>query len=845
MTRAINYDDAVAQIAAAGIIIDKDLQLDSRIQRWKVEGEDQERRGWTRIKEWTSRAGNVYLVGVFGVWHGNDDGKLKIELPKDDPNRPALTKADIEAMRAAQKESAKKLADERKAEAKRAAQWAALVWSRCPVATEHEYLTRKGIQAHGTRIMGSIEGLVLPGIDDSNFLRLKLSEGALVVPMHDEHGNVCGIQWIYPAGHPRREKIGRDKEFWPRGMAMGGTFGLIGHIKRDGIILVTEGFATAATLHEATGQTVAYAFSANNLGKAGKLLRKTCPRAKLLFCADDDYLTEGNPGCTAAAQAHGEIEGSAWTKPDFTVMGENGETTDIRGGKKLSDYNDLAILTGNRMAVANQINAKLDELKWKDAPMLGASRGGVADPGSGDDPEWRKAAVSVMSLDEAVVRFVPIDDGKGKVMFDNWTKKLCLRDQMVALLPAGVRLDDVKRHPVYIDRGSFYIDQVGFDPSGNDKYVALNTWAGWPIKPKKGNAQRVIDHMNYLCSLEKNSVEIANWILCWMAYPLQNPGAKMTSAIVMHGPQGTGKSMLFKGLANIYGSGHPFRDYSVILDQRALQDNFNSDWENKLYVLAEEVVNSSDKHTLKNELKEIITGHRLRIRKVFTDAYYQKNQLNIVFLSNEGQPLPIDNDDRRHLVVWTPPPLSNSYYKEFQEWLDNGGIEEFYDYLMHLDLSRFEPRGRPPHTEAKDELIYQSAPTDQRFVDEWQAGLLDVPFCPCGSDDLYELYIAWCRRGGERYVIPKNKFFEFVRRREGWRKGIFHTYCTSTDIRETKNRRLVIPSDADLVKAGNKKIDYRKPPEKTQTEWLSKCFFSFSNALYASKNSAFDHREAA
>lgn len=842
---AINFDDVMGQLSAVGLIIDKELNLDSRIQRWRVEGEDHERRGWTRLKEWTSRAGNLYIVGVFGVWHGADDGKIKIELPKNDPQRPALTQDDIKAMRAAQKESADRLKKERDAESKRAAQWAAQVWAKCQPASEHEYLARKHIAAHGTRIMADCADLQLPGIDDSNFYRLKQAAGALVVPMHNEHGNVCGIQWIFPKGHPRREQLGRDKEFWPRGMAMGGSFGLIGHIKRDGIILIAEGFATAASLHEATGQTVAYAFSANNLAKTGKALRKTCQRAKLLFCADDDYLTDGNPGCTYAAQAHAEIEGSAWTKPDFTAAGETGETTDLRGGKKLSDYNDLAILSGNQIAVANQINAKLDALKWRDSTTPGALRVGVVEQGSGDEPEWRKAAVSVMSLDDAVARFVPIDDGKGKVMFDNWTKKLCLRDQMYAVMPAGVRSDDVKRHPVYIERGSFYIDQVGFDPTENDKYVALNTWAGWPMKPKKGDAQRIKDHMIYLCSLEQNPVELASWILCWMAYPLQNPGAKMTSAIIMHGPQGTGKSMVFKALANIYGCGHPFRDYSVILDQRALQDNFNSDWENKLFVLAEEVVNSSDKHSLKNELKEIITGHRLRIRKVFTDAYYQKNQLNIVFLSNEGQPLPIDNDDRRHMVVWTPPPLSTEYYKEFQAWLNDGGVAAFYNYLMELDLSNFDPCGHPPHTEAKDELIYQSAPTDQRFVNDWQAGLLEVPFCPCGSDDLYEVYNAWCRKGGEHYVIPKNKFFEFVRRREGWKKGIYHTFVTSTDTQKTKNRRLVIPSDADLAKAGNKRVDYRKPPEKTQTEWLSKCFFSFSNAVDASKNSSIEYREAA
>jgi putative DNA primase/helicase len=346
-----NYADAMAQITSAGIMIDKPLNLDARIQRWKVDGEDRERRGWTRLKEWRSSVGVTYIVGVYGIWHGNDDGMVKIDLPtKSTPDRPPLTAEDIAAIRAAQKESQRKIAEERKREAKQASRWAAAAWSGCVAApADHEYLVRKQIQPHGLRVMVDTEGMLLTGLDESNFYRLKMATGALVVPMHDEQGVVCGIQFIYPKGHERAKKLQRDKEFWPSGMAMGGTFGMIGPIKRGGIMLIGEGFATMASLYEATGQTVVYAFSANNLVKAGKLIRKSCPGAHLLFCADDDYLTDGNPGVIAASNATAEIERSAWIKPDFA--GEDG--ADLRNGKKLTDFNDLRILTGLTLPLAN------------------------------------------------------------------------------------------------------------------------------------------------------------------------------------------------------------------------------------------------------------------------------------------------------------------------------------------------------------------------------------------------------------------------------------------------------------------------------------------------------------
>ena len=117
----VNFRDAEAQILAAGILPDKDLAIDGRIQRWKTaDSKGNEKPGWTRLREWQSKEGHRYVVGCFGIWSGNHDGYTKIELPKkdDDPQRPALTDEDIVAAREAQKAAAKAIADERKREAK-------------------------------------------------------------------------------------------------------------------------------------------------------------------------------------------------------------------------------------------------------------------------------------------------------------------------------------------------------------------------------------------------------------------------------------------------------------------------------------------------------------------------------------------------------------------------------------------------------------------------------------------------------------------------------------------------------------------------------------------------------
>lgn len=812
-----NYDDVVRQLEGCGLVLDKTLTFDARIQRWKVSGEDNERRGWTRLKEWTSKAGNTYIVGTFGIWHGTDDGRMQIEINRE---KNPLSREDLAAMREAHREAERRLKEERKIEAKTAAAWAASVWAGCDPCTEHDYLARKGIQSHGLRVLATTERITLAGLDDSNHYRLQCAIGALVVPMHDQHGNVNGIQFIYPRGHARAKKLERDKEFWPSGMAMGGSFGVIGPVRRDGILLVAEGYATAASLFEASGQSVAYAFSANNLAKAGKILRKQYPRLRLLFAADDDYLTEGNPGCSHAAQATAEIEKTAWFKPDF-----NDEAgADRRGGKKLTDFNDLFAITGSLLPIAAQVNAKLDELKWRAAGggggRLTPPSGGSPPPeGAGEDGQ-RPVARSVMSLDDLVARFMPLDDGTGKYLFDTWTNKVAHRDQMAALLPAGMRGDDIKRHPVWISRGACYLDQVGFDPSGHDKNVRLNTWRGWPMTPKAGKCDNLLALLEYLCGGE-GKTEIYEWVLRWMAYPLQHPGAKMNSAIIMHGPQGTGKSAVFQTYAKIYG------DYATVLNQRGLEDKFNADWaDSKLFILAEEVVTRAEMWHIKNELKELVTGEWIRINPKNIAAYRQRNQVNIVYLSNENQPLPIENDDRRHLVVWTPQNLSESYYDEVFLELEQGGAEAFYHHLLNLDLKDFHPKKRPPMTEAKQALIDLSLPSEIRFINDWTAGDTPWPIVPCIAGDLYAAYLKWCRLNGESRPRPSNQFHGSVARRAGWTKKKLRVFPNCHCKGQTVLKPMVVPPEAVLQAAGT-----AKPPADGQAEWLTGCLFKFAESM--------------
>jgi putative DNA primase/helicase len=73
--------------------------------------------------------------------------------------------------------------------------------------------------------------------------------------------------------------------------------------------LLAEGFATAATLHQATGHAAAACFSCGNLLSVARALRGKFPTLRLVLCADNDVNTPGNPGLTKAREAARAVGG--------------------------------------------------------------------------------------------------------------------------------------------------------------------------------------------------------------------------------------------------------------------------------------------------------------------------------------------------------------------------------------------------------------------------------------------------------------------------------------------------------------------------------------------------------
>lgn len=782
----VNYDDVIAQLQGGGLELDMSRFAVGTAQpiRCRESGGDREHRGWYWLNEILldtkqpdgSVRSDMYIVGSFGIYRGNDPGKEKITLGK---KGPTLTPEQKAAIAARQKENEKRARAMREAEAERAAQEAGRVWSQYVVDGESDYLQRKGVKSHGLRFSPS-------------------GNGTIAVPMLDDRNRVWGLQIIRGKS---RQKNKLEKEYFPKGLQKKGHYFLIG--SPSWLVLIAEGYATAATLFEATyGMNVAVvvAFDAGNLAPVAENIHKKYPKARILVCADDDYLTSGNPGVRAASEAALAV-GGQHIKPAFTVD---------REGKKITDFNDLAALEGAHV-VREQVEATLRVLKWS-APT-GAGAGRVAQ-GGGEDGSLKP----LLDVHEAVDRYSLIY-GAGGTLFDHQEHELIPKSDVL-----DICVDHAWREwKLHVNRKVVRLREVGFDPTEKDKTIRCNMWAGWPTQAKHGECNWILELLQYLCSGEENGTdEIYKWVLKWLAYPLQNPGAKMRTALVFHGPQGAGKNLFFEAYAAIYGL------YGRIIDQSAIDDKFN-DWASKkLFMIADEVVARQELFHIKNKLKSLITGEWIRINPKNVAAHEERNHVNMVFLSNEKQPLVLEKDDRRYAVIYTPEKLPPEFYKSIGDEVANGGVEALYHYLLKLDLGDFNEHSKPPMTRSKRDLIEINLDSGERFIEEWTSGLLGLPVIPCASEDLYRAYQEYCKRTGVSRPRELPQIIGYIAKLRLWDKKRPEVYKDYHLNGEKMQISMVVPPEA-LVP------DDKKQGVKKVSQWYTECYLDFREALHAEK----------
>lgn len=375
------------------------------------------------------------------------------------------------------------------------------------------------------------------------------------------------------------------------------------------------------------------------------------------------------------------------------------------------------------------------------------------------------------------------DGGKPKKKID-WGKYTRLVESFTLIYPTDTAWDAGKRKIVKLanmahmfgadyvrmwkaspDRKSIDEEQLVFDPTEQCGEDAINLWDGLGIEPTPCETRDVepmlalLDHLCSRCDSAVTSVdEVKHWVLCWLALPLQKQGAKMATALVFHGPQGTGKNLFFDAVRDMYGR------YGVMVGQTEIEEKYNAWVSAKQLVVCNEVVSRQELFHNKNRLKWMIDAERIPIRSMHTDTRWEQNWANLVFLSNEKMPIALEEGDRRHLVVYTPVPEDGRLYDQVRAFLAAGGAAKWMHYLLHYPLDGFHEHTKPLMTQAKQDLIELSMEPGERFMLDWMNGYLHLPRTVCSAEQLYRAFRRWGENTGERWAPNQTQFTSTVKK---------------------------------------------------------------------------------
>ncbi|AOP83589.1 DNA primase [Enterobacter hormaechei] len=184
---------------------------------------------------------------------------------------------------------------ETEADRKAAVSLAVRLMEKTRTASGNAYLTRKGFPDR--------ECPVLSVMHKTGGVTFRA--GDVVVPLYDDTGALINLQLISSDGLKRTLKGGAVK---------GACHTIEGKKQAGKRLWITEGYATALTVHHLTGETVMVALSSVNLLSLASLVRQKHPACQIVLAADRDLNGDGQNKAAAAA---GACEGVVALPPVF------------------------------------------------------------------------------------------------------------------------------------------------------------------------------------------------------------------------------------------------------------------------------------------------------------------------------------------------------------------------------------------------------------------------------------------------------------------------------------------------------------------------------------------------
>lgn len=253
------------------------------------------------------------------------------------------------------------------------AERAKMLMSFAPIApSDQHYLNKKQVTANGIahivpssdNLPKELEPYIAIGNTQKQYFyllannpdnKLVLQRGNLVIPQTNAQGEIRAFETIAYNGRKYALKHAQKS----------GLSTKLGNIKDGEPIIIAEGYATGATLHEHTNRAVVVAFGKGGLMDIAKELRENYPNSKIYIGADNDHISEQNYGLQNATAVAKAVNNVHILTPQFNANDKGKDWNDVYVDKGVDELKrqlkeQLAVINSQQ---ANQPQAQHQQPK--------------------------------------------------------------------------------------------------------------------------------------------------------------------------------------------------------------------------------------------------------------------------------------------------------------------------------------------------------------------------------------------------------------------------------------------------------------------------------------------------
>ncbi len=677
---------------------------DGKIHRFRS-GPEKAENGFYELRVIPAHQGGEIGFGTIGCW------KRDLKEKWCSRQRGEITEVDRGAIKKAREEQKRLYAEA----AKSAAEKGSWIWKATTAPNpNHPYLAAKGIEPLGVREY----------------------KGALVVPVYRD-GGIVSLQFIGPDG---------TKRFLSGGQVEGGYASVAGKGASRERIIIAEGYATAVSLHVATGWPCVVAFNATNLVPVAKAIRAKYPEAEIVIGADNDQFTvvRGKPANVGVdkARAAAEAVNARVTFPEFPSDDP----------EKPTDFNDFfqrhgkaATLAAFRAAVTIPGHAPPQSL-----PESVGERG----PPSGDEPhppapgglvaaypppspafptDWRARLIPGKEVAEghpfpfegksktnAYMFLKHHERFAGLLCYNEFTDSVMLSrrppwdDDAGESAPRRIRDDDffmLAAHLEYCDisvskeTAADAAVRVAKENSINPprEYLSRLAWDG---------RRRLDTWLTYYLGADEQPAEYlslvgSKWMIAAVSRVFE-PGCKFDSVLILEGSQGLGKSMALRALATFGGQDFFLDSVGDLRSKDTLMT-----MQGKLIVEIAEL--ASFRKSENEEIKAFITRQVDEYRPPYGRTVVRRPRYFVLAGSTNEMEEGYLTDDTGNRRYW--PVKCKS--------IDAASVERDAPQLWAEAVSRYRAGERT--WLAPDETLYSTKEQKSRFMeDAWQDRISEI-----------------------------------------------------------------------------------------------------------------------